>query len=256
MTQGQGQEGVRVITIGQLARYAGVSVRTVRVYHAKGLLAEPGRDASGYRRYTAQHAIDLIKVRTLAQAGVPLARVRDLVSAPQDELRGALGEVDAALTARIRGLAETQQRLRGLAAGNLRAVPDEVAEHLDHLHALGFSARWVAMEADLWILVFATHHDTAAELFRDQAQALTAPELRELYLDYDRAYDLDPGDPRLDDLAARVVAATRSRYGAVDLPGQHIPGSDVPALVQAAVNASSPAWARLDSLVRTRLGDA
>ena len=58
-----------MITIGRLAQYAGV---TIRVYHAKGLLPEPGRDRSGYRRYTAQHAIDLIKIRTLADAGVPL----------------------------------------------------------------------------------------------------------------------------------------------------------------------------------------
>lgn len=56
-----------VITIGQLARYAGVSTKTVRVYHDKGLLPEPDRDASGYRRYGAQDAIDLIKIRTLAE---------------------------------------------------------------------------------------------------------------------------------------------------------------------------------------------
>lgn len=56
----------RVITIGQLARYAGVSIETIRVYHDKGLLPEPDRDASGYRRYGAKDAIELIKIRTLA----------------------------------------------------------------------------------------------------------------------------------------------------------------------------------------------
>ncbi|MFJ1546391.1 MerR family DNA-binding transcriptional regulator [Streptomyces sp. NPDC088246] len=38
----------RVITIGQLARYVGVSIKTIRVYHDKGLLPEPDRDASRY----------------------------------------------------------------------------------------------------------------------------------------------------------------------------------------------------------------
>jgi hypothetical protein len=47
----------------------------------------------------------------------------------------------------------------------------------------------------------------------DQAQALTDPALRRIYLDYDRAHDLDTRDPRLDDLARRIVAATKSRYG-------------------------------------------
>lgn len=60
-----------MITIGQLAGYVGVSIKTIRVYHDKGLLQEPDRDASGYRRYGANDAIDLIKIRTLAEAGCP-----------------------------------------------------------------------------------------------------------------------------------------------------------------------------------------
>src|SRR5207253_1241602 len=42
-----------MLTIGELASYAGVTVRAVRHYHAKGLLPEPERDHSGYRRYGA-----------------------------------------------------------------------------------------------------------------------------------------------------------------------------------------------------------
>ncbi|MFI5775384.1 MerR family transcriptional regulator, partial [Streptomyces sp. NPDC051658] len=47
------------------------SIKTIRVYHDKRLLPEPDRDASGYRRYGANDTIDLIKIRTLAEAGVP-----------------------------------------------------------------------------------------------------------------------------------------------------------------------------------------
>jgi DNA-binding transcriptional MerR regulator len=241
-----------VLTIGQLAGYAGVSTKTVRVYHAKGLLPEPQRDASGYRRYTAQNAIDLIKIRTLVEAGVPLARIRDLKAAPDEEFRRALRQVDLNLTARIRQLRQAQHRLRRLASGDTPMLPPEVSRHLVRLSDLGFSPRWVAMETDLWILVFATHADTAVELFQDQAQSLDDPALRQIYLDYDRSHDLDPRDPRLDDLAARIVAATRDRYGGADLPGQSV-DSDMPALIQASVNASSPAWRRIDTLVRDRL---
>ena len=70
-----------MITIGQLARYAGVSTKTIRVYHDKGLLPEPDRDASGYRRYSAQDASALLKIRVLVEAGVPLARIRELLAA-------------------------------------------------------------------------------------------------------------------------------------------------------------------------------
>ena len=164
-----------MITIGQLARYAACAIKTIRVYHDKGLLPEPDRDSSGYRRYTAQHAIDLIKIRTFAEAGVPLARIRELRAASDEDFREALHHVDTDLTARIRGLRETQRRLRRLAAGRLQTLLPEVGSHLDQLPELGFSPRWVALETDLWILVFATHPDTAIELFHDQAQALTDP---------------------------------------------------------------------------------
>ncbi|WP_204041658.1 MerR family transcriptional regulator [Acrocarpospora phusangensis] len=241
-----------MITIGQLARYAGVSTKTIRVYHDKGLLPEPDRDSSGYRRYTAQDAIDLIKIRTLAGAGVPLARIRELRAASDEDFQEAIHQVDAGLTARIQELRETQKRLRRLAAGRLQMLLPEVNSHLDRLPALGFSPRWVALETDLWILVFATHPDTALELFRDQTEALDDPTLRQMYLDYDEAHDLDPYDPRIDDLARRIVQASRERYGSNDLPGQDT-DSEIPALIQGAVTASSPAWQRLDALIRERL---
>lgn len=242
----------RVITIGQLARYVGVSTKTIRVYHDKGLLPEPERDASGYRRYGAGHAIDLIKIRTLAEAGVPLARIRDLRSATDEEFRQALHRIDAELSTRIHDLRATQERLRQLADGHPMAIPDEVRTHLEHLPRLGFSDRWVALQTDLWILVFATHPEIALTAFHDQAEILADPVLREMFLDYDHAYDLDPHDHRIEDLARRIVDATHKRYGTGDLPGQDT-NSEIPALIQGAVNASSPAWHRLDTLIREQL---
>ncbi|MCX4671175.1 MerR family transcriptional regulator [Streptomyces sp. NBC_01381] len=242
-----------VITIGQLAGYVGVSVKTIRVYHDKGLLPEPDRDASGYRRYEARDAIDLIKIRTLAEAGVPLARIRELRSATDEELQLALREIDDQLTARIDGLRTTQGRLRRLAAGQLAPLPTEVRAHLEHLAHWGFTARWVDLQRDLWILVFATHPDHAIALFHDQAESLADPKLRRLFLAYDQAHDLDANDPRLDDLARRIAEATRERYGS-HAPPELDAASDIPALVQGTVNASSPAWQRLDGLIRARLG--
>ncbi|MFB9456073.1 MerR family transcriptional regulator [Streptomyces antimycoticus] len=242
----------RVITIGQLAGYVGVSVKTIRVYHDKGLFPEPERDASGYRRYGANDAIELIKIRTLAEAGVPLARIRDLRSATDDEFQQALREIDDELTDRIRSLRATQGRLHQLAAGRLSPLPREVGAHLKQLAQWGFTARWVELQRDLWILVFATHPDRAITLFHDQAEALADPALRQLFLDYDHAHDLHADDPRIDDLARRIAEATRARYGPDELPELDA-ASEIPALIQGTVNASSPAWQRLDALIRVRL---
>ncbi|MEU5880425.1 MerR family transcriptional regulator [Spirillospora sp. NPDC047279] len=241
-----------MLTIGRLARYAGVTIKTIRVYHAKGLLAEPDRDASGYRRYTARDAVELIKIRTLAEAGVPLARIRELRTDPGIDLRKALHDVDGELTARIRELRRTQRRLRRLAEGD-DLLPEGVGDHLGRLREYGFSERWVTLQADLWVLVFATHPETAAELMGDQAQILAEPALRQIFLDYDRAYDLDPGDPFVRELADRAVRATRERYGSGELPGQDIT-SDIPGLIQSTVNEASPAWRRIDALIRRQIG--
>jgi hypothetical protein len=117
---------------------------------------------------------------------------------------------------------------------------------------LGFSERWVALQKDLWLLVFATAPETARASFQDQAAMLTDPALLDVVLEYDRLHDVPPDDPRVDALAEKILSATRDRYGP-DLP-TYERGSAIPALVQGAVNASSPAWRRLDTLLRKGLG--
>src|ERR1700680_879792 len=116
-----------MITIGQLAAYAGVTIKAVRHYHQRGLLEEPQRDSSGYRRYSAQHAIDLIKIKTLAEAGVPLARVKELLAASPDRVAAAIAEVDRTLQERTRELRRTRGRIAGLGAGDGLFVSADVA---------------------------------------------------------------------------------------------------------------------------------
>jgi DNA-binding transcriptional MerR regulator len=65
---GQGAGGG--VTIGQAAAFAGVTIKTVRHYHKLGLVDEPDRDSSGYRRYGSDDLLRLVQVRALADAGV------------------------------------------------------------------------------------------------------------------------------------------------------------------------------------------
>lgn len=131
-------------------------------------------------------------IRTLAEAGVPLARIRDLRA--------------------------TRDRLRRLAAGRLAPLPEDVGSHLEQLARWGFTQAWVDLQRGLWILAFATHPDHAFTLFHDQAEMLANPALRQLFLAYDQARGLDADDPRVDDLADRIVGATLERYGPDRLP--------------------------------------
>lgn len=64
------------LTIGQAAAFVGVTIKTVRHYHRLGLVAEPERDGSGYRRYGSADLLRLIQARTLAGAGCTAGRDR------------------------------------------------------------------------------------------------------------------------------------------------------------------------------------
>lgn len=140
-----------MLTIGELASYAGVTVRAVRHYHAKGLLAEPGRDHAGYRRYDVEALIDVIKIRTLSSAGVPLARVRELLAADQDDLAAAVHEISTRLQAEIRQRQTHLARIAELTAGESLVLPPPVVALLDRLRGLGVDERIVVVERDGWI---------------------------------------------------------------------------------------------------------
>ena len=106
-----------MLTIGQLAAYAGVTVRAIRHYHQRGLLAEPARDSSGYRSYEADAVVDLIRIKTLSGAGVPLARVEELLNAEPEQFSEAIAQIDEALTAKIRDLTDHRRSLAELNGG-------------------------------------------------------------------------------------------------------------------------------------------
>ena len=170
-----------MLTIGQLASYAGVTVRAVRHYHQIGLLPEPARDGSGYRTYVAADVVRLIRIRTLAEAGVPLARVQELLDATPAEFGEAVARVDAELRARVRELQEHRRRIARLAAGDSLALPPEVVEYLDALRAVGAGEAVVDGERDAWILIAARWPEKIPEFMADKKAQLDDPRTRRLY---------------------------------------------------------------------------
>lgn len=170
-----------MLTIGQLAAYAGVTVRAVRHYHQVGLLPEPDRDASGYRRYGPRAVVQLIRIRTLADAGVPLARVRDLLDADEAAFAAAVDQIDRRLRAEIRELQEHRRRIRELAAGDALALPVEVTDYLALLRATGAPDVVVEGERDAWILVAARWPDLIPAMMAEKRAQLEDPRNLRLY---------------------------------------------------------------------------
>ncbi|MFC5833133.1 MerR family transcriptional regulator [Nonomuraea insulae] len=105
------------VTIGQAAAFVGVTVKTVRHYHKLGLVKEPERDSSGYRRYGSAELLRLVQVRTLAAAGVPLTETGPLLEADTALFAAALTDVERQLTERIEELIARRDMLRRLSPG-------------------------------------------------------------------------------------------------------------------------------------------
>lgn len=68
------------MTIGQLARAAGVSTQTVRFYEREGILPKPRRRASGYRQYGPPIAERVRFIRAAKEVGFTLKEIAGLLS--------------------------------------------------------------------------------------------------------------------------------------------------------------------------------
>ena len=64
--------------IGELAKKAGVTTRTMRYYEEVGLLPPPHRNANGYRTYTENHLNGMKMIRRAKRLGFSLKELKEL----------------------------------------------------------------------------------------------------------------------------------------------------------------------------------
>jgi DNA-binding transcriptional MerR regulator len=112
-----------------VARLAGVSVRTLRHYHQIGVLPEPVRQSNGYRSYDLATVARLLRIRLLTELGVPLGKVEEMLdTTPRQDL---LDEIDSRLASEIERLDERRRQIARLRRTGQRAdVPEDLAELL------------------------------------------------------------------------------------------------------------------------------
>ena len=100
---------IGTLTIGVLARLAGVNVETIRFYQRRGLIQEPAKPLSGYRHYPAESVnrvrfikrakelgFTLKEIVTLLQLGDGHCReTKQLASAKLKTIEARLGDLEA-----------------------------------------------------------------------------------------------------------------------------------------------------------------
>ncbi|MFE7234288.1 helix-turn-helix domain-containing protein [Streptomyces sp. NPDC002405] len=144
------EDGTGLLTIGELARVTGLTVRTIRYWSDEGALPPVTRSTGGYRLYDVASVARLELIRTLRELGLGLADVRRVLAGERTVAEVAAAHV-AALDAQIRSLKVTRavlstvarrgssaeemtlmNKLARLSAAERRRIMEEFVEEVFH----------------------------------------------------------------------------------------------------------------------------
>jgi MerR family mercuric resistance operon transcriptional regulator len=116
------------MTIGELARQAGVGVETVRYYQRRNLISEPPRRTRGFREYTEETLRTLRFIRRAKGLGFTLKEIQQLLvmraggRKTQRKLIEVIADKQADLERRAHSLEVTIRALRRLGE-EIRRLP-------------------------------------------------------------------------------------------------------------------------------------
>jgi len=108
---------MQTMTIGRLAKAAGVNIDTIRYYERHGLLPQAARRESGYREYEADDVARLSFIRRAKELGFSLTDIGELLSLSQDrrsDMRGVKRKAEERLADVERKISELKRGQRGL----------------------------------------------------------------------------------------------------------------------------------------------
>ncbi|SIR94015.1 MerR family transcriptional regulator [Micromonospora avicenniae] len=141
-------------TVGQVAKLAGVTVRTLHHYDEIGLLSPSGRSSTGYRRYDDTDLERLQLIRHYRELGFPLDQITGILDDPAADPAAHLRRQHELLTVRIKRLQEMVSAIEfALEARklNIRLTPEERFEVFGDFepeaHAEEAEQRWGGTEA-------------------------------------------------------------------------------------------------------------
>lgn len=117
------EAGIEALTIGQVARRAGVGVETIRFYEREGLIAEPERQpSSGYRQYPRQAVKRVLFIRHAKELGFTLKEIQELL-----ELRVAHDSTCADVRKQARDkISDIEERISSLQ--NMKSALERLAK--------------------------------------------------------------------------------------------------------------------------------
>ncbi len=211
--------------IGDIARIAGVSTRTIRHYHRIGLVPEAARESNGYRTYALDEVVLLLRIRRLVELGMSLDEIGDVLDEDERgrDLDEVLAELDADLARQEAVIRDRRRQLAELRAGAAGApMPERVGAIADRIAAVygggGAAARMELAVMEVLTGVLPGAVDMYEAALDDPAMTALSGEIA---VAFDALHAAGPDDPRVSALADRIVSAAAG----LELPETVAPGS-------------------------------
>ena len=143
-----------LIQVGELAKRAGITVRTLHHYEQTGLLTPSARSAAGYRLYNLAAVQRLHMIKALAQAGLELATIKDYLDRDAFSLSDLLVKQIATLDRQLQTLSTLRQRLALLREELDSGDEPDLESWLQTLELMKMYDRWFSQQ-ELQVLPFA-----------------------------------------------------------------------------------------------------
>jgi DNA-binding transcriptional MerR regulator len=118
---------VRFLSPSEAASQLGVSVKALRLYEQRGLIA-PQRSPAGWRAYGPEQMAEAAEIVALRRLGLSLAQIARARRGEPSELEPALAAHQATLDGQLRALAGTVEKVRTLRADLARGRPPAAGE--------------------------------------------------------------------------------------------------------------------------------
>ena len=143
-----------LIQVGELAKRAGMTVRTLHHYEQTGLLTPSARSAAGYRLYNLAAVQRLHMIKALAQAGLELATIKDYLDRDAFSLSDLLVKQIATLDRQLQTLSTLRQRLALLREELDSGGEPDLESWVQTLELMKMYDRWFSQQ-ELQVLPFA-----------------------------------------------------------------------------------------------------
>ena len=153
-----------LIQVGELAKRAGITVRTLHHYEQTGVLLPSARSAAGYRLYNLADVQRLHMIQALAKAGLELAEIRDYLEQESLSLTELLDAQITLLDKQLRSIHTLRDRLVELRAGLLDDATPDLESWLQTLELMNMYDRWFSKE-ELQQLPFAVQKDALSAIW-------------------------------------------------------------------------------------------